>query len=56
MHRRPQVSKEEPPLPLRATGIALGLWMTVLIVLALFVVPSLFALCAPPGPTGPPGP
>ncbi|MEK7863134.1 MAG: hypothetical protein AAB295_07725 [Chloroflexota bacterium] len=50
------MTREEPPLPPRATGIALGLWMTVLIVLALFVVPSLFALCAPPGTTGAPGP
>ncbi len=50
------MTREEPPLPPRATGIVLGLWMTVLIVIALFVVPGLFALCAPPGTTGALGP
>ena len=39
--------REGPQLPLRATGIFLGLWMAVFIALALFVVPQLFAMCAP---------
>jgi hypothetical protein len=48
--------KEEPALPLRATGIFLGLWITALLVLAFFVVPIFFASCNPsdvplPSPT-----
>ena len=42
--------KEKPPLPMRATGIFLGLWMAVFIVLAFVVVPALFASCIPPTP------
>jgi len=42
--------KEEPRLPPAATGIFLGLWTAVFIVLALFVVPQVFASCAPPPP------
>jgi len=46
----------EPALPLRATGIFLGLWITALLVLAFFVVPLLFSTCSPgdvplPSPT-----
>ena len=41
--------REKPPLPLRATGMFLGLWMAVLLTLALFVVPALFATCIPAG-------
>jgi len=40
--------KEEPPLPPRATGMFLGLWMASLLVLAFFVVPAAFATCIPP--------
>jgi hypothetical protein len=40
--------KKGSPLPLRATGIFLGLWMSVLLVLAFFVVPAAFATCTPP--------
>jgi hypothetical protein len=34
-----------------ATGIVLGLWITGMVVLALVVVPALFAMCG--GPSGP---
>jgi hypothetical protein len=37
------------PLPLRATGIVLGLWMAVLITIAFFVVPVAFSSCQPTG-------
>jgi hypothetical protein len=49
VHRAPPLSsdKEDQPLPLRATGIVLGLWIAALLVLAFFVVPSLFAACIP---------
>jgi hypothetical protein len=52
MHRRPPVTKdrEEPPLPPRATGMFLGLWVVVLLLLAFVVVPQLFAFCGPAGP------
>jgi hypothetical protein len=33
-----------------ATGLVLGLWITVLLVLALVVVPALFSTCAPAVP------
>ena len=42
------MTKEEPPLPPRATGLFLGLWMAVLLILAFFVVPEMFATCIPP--------
>ena len=42
--------KEEPPLPPRATGIFLGLWMAIFIILALFVVPQVFSICAASSP------
>ena len=42
------MTKEEPPLPPRATGIFLGVWMAALLILALFVVPEVFATCFPP--------
>ena len=48
MHRDPSVTKEEPPLPPRATGIFLGVWVAVLLILAFVVVPELFAACIPP--------
>ena len=41
--------KEGSPLPLRATGIFLGLWMAVLITIAFFVVPAIFSSCLPTG-------
>lgn len=53
MHRREALSdglskdKEEPPLPPRATAVFLGLWMAVLLLIAFFVVPALFASCVP---------
>jgi len=40
------VSKEESPLPPRATGIFLGLWIAGLLFLAFVVVPQLFAACS----------
>ncbi len=42
------MTKEEPPLPPKATGIFLGVWMAVFLVLAVFVVPMLFESCIPP--------
>jgi hypothetical protein len=41
--------QEGSPLPLRATGIFLGLWMTVLITIAFVVVPAAFSSCQPTG-------
>ena len=35
------------PLPLRATSIVLGFWISGLVILAFVVVPILFALCGP---------
>ena len=40
--------REKPALPVRATGMFLGLWMAVLLSLAFFVVPALFSTCTPP--------
>jgi hypothetical protein len=53
VHRDPPVTKEEPPLPPRVTGMFLGLWMAVLLILAFFVVPELFAACFPPAVPSP---
>jgi hypothetical protein len=37
-----------------ATGIALGLWIALMLVLAFVVVPAVFGMCAsPPGGPGP---
>ena len=49
MHRRPPVdgNKERSPLPPVATGIALGLWIALMLVLAFVVVPALFGMFAP---------
>ena len=41
--------EEGSPLPLRATGIFLGLWMAVLSTIAFFVVPGAFSSCQPTG-------
>jgi hypothetical protein len=50
MHRRPPLAAEKEPSPLSpvATGIALGLWIAVMLVLAFVVVPLLFSMCAAP--------
>ena len=45
--------KERPPLPLRATGIVLGLWMATVLTIAFFVIPALFASCLPTGSFAP---
>lgn len=37
--------KEQQPLPPVATGIALGIWIAVMLTLAFVVVPSAFASC-----------
>jgi hypothetical protein len=42
--------KDDPPLPPATTGIFLGLWAALFLVLAVFVVPQIFASCAPPSP------
>jgi len=57
MRRGPrEVDKRGSPLPLRATGIVLAIWITGLVILAFVVVPALFATCAAPGTTGGAGP
>ena len=55
MHRRAPVRKKpnddaerEGGLPVRATGMFLGVWMAAMLVLAFVVVPQLFAACIPP--------
>ncbi len=48
--------KPGAPLPPRATGMFLGLWMAVLLILAFVVVPFLFAVCASPGTASRPVP
>ena len=55
MHRGPSLKedKEEAPLPLRATGIFLGVWMATLFILAFVVVPQIFAFCMPAAPPSP---
>ena len=56
MRRDPrEVDKPGSPLPLRATGIILGVWVTGLVVLAFVVVPAIFATCAGV-PANAPGP
>ncbi|HEV2011990.1 MAG TPA: hypothetical protein VGS17_13295 [Candidatus Limnocylindria bacterium] len=48
MRRDPRdVEDRRQPLPLRATGIVLAIWVTGLVVLAFVVVPALFATCGP---------
>ncbi|MBU6424061.1 MAG: hypothetical protein KGQ88_08515 [Chloroflexi bacterium] len=42
--------RERGPRPL-AVGIALGIWISVMLLLALVVVPLLFSRCAPPAPS-----
>ena len=37
--------KEEGPLPPLATGITLGLWVAIMLVLAFVIVPLLFGSC-----------
>ncbi len=51
MHRRPPLADKEgrSPLPPVATGIALGLWIALMLVLAFVVVPALFGMCSVPG-------
>ena len=43
-------SGPQTPLPPRATGIFLGVWIAVLLFAAFFVVPQLFAVCIPQTP------
>jgi len=49
MHRRTPVigEKERSPLPPVATGIALGLWIALMLVLAFVGVPAIFGMFAP---------
>ena len=55
--RRHQSGVDEPgsPLPLRATGIFFSIWITGLVVLAIVVVPAIFATCTG-APVNAPGP
>ena len=51
MRRRPPVEEGDRPdwpIPLLATGIGLGLWIALMLILAFIVVPILFGMCAPP--------
>jgi hypothetical protein len=48
------MTKEEPPLPPRATGVVLGVWVAVFLILAFVVVPELFASCIPAAPPAAP--
>ncbi|HKY50688.1 MAG TPA: hypothetical protein VJP45_05475 [Candidatus Limnocylindria bacterium] len=51
MRRRPTVEEGDRPdwpIPPAATGIALGLWIALMLILAFVVVPILFGMCAPP--------
>lgn len=36
---------DEPPLPPLATGITLGLWIALMLLLAFVIVPTLFSSC-----------
>jgi len=45
MRGRKEIGREEPPLPPVATGIALGIWIALMLVLAFLVVPTVFASC-----------
>lgn len=40
-------AERRSPLPLRATGILLTLWVVALVVAAFVIVPLLFATCFP---------
>jgi hypothetical protein len=55
MRRRPPLTdhREPSPLPPVATGIALGLWIALMLVLAFVVVPLLFGMCAAPSAPAP---
>lgn len=46
--RAPDDPDKGSPLPLRATGIVLSLWVVGMVFLAFFVVPLIFATCFPP--------
>ncbi|MBI2774356.1 MAG: hypothetical protein HYX56_07690 [Chloroflexi bacterium] len=49
MHRGPRIGRsdeeEAQPLPPLATGIALGLWIAAMLLLAFVIVPTIFASC-----------
>lgn len=42
--------EEEGPHPV-AVGIAIGIWISVMLFIALIVVPLLFGRCTPPAPS-----
>jgi len=52
MRRRPPLAddKQRSPLSPVATGIALGMWIALMLVLAFVVVPLLFGTCVLPEP------
>lgn len=43
--RRPREDDDRPSLPPVATGITLGIWIAVMLILALVVVPAAFGSC-----------
>ena len=47
--RDPLSRRDRTALPVRATGIVLGLWIAALLLFALVVVPALFGLCTVAG-------
>ena len=56
MRRRPPVEEGDRadwPIPPVATGIALGLWIAVMLILAFVVVPIIFGMCAAPSTPAP---
>jgi hypothetical protein len=56
MHRRPSLAEdgERSPISPVATGIVLGVWIALMLVLAFVVVPLIFGTCTPA--QGAPGP
>lgn len=43
----PRDEPERTALPLRATGIVLGIWMAILLAIAVVLVPAAFGACYP---------
>lgn len=52
VRRGEEREERRSPLSPTATGIALGLWITAMLLIALVVVPTLFATCFGPMPEG----
>ncbi len=48
MSQRKEEEDPRPALPLLATAIALGIWISALVLLTFVVVPVLFSVCGAP--------